>query len=436
MSQDPSTSTRGRREVLALAGALQGALLAGCLDGNGGDPGGSNGNGTGTLPTDEPDQLVAGNDQFALDALAELIEEEPDENLFFSPYSIRAALAMTWAGARGNTETAMADALAFALDQDEQHAAFANLEAELDARSEAAETNDGEPFTLRAVNDVWGREEGSYRDEYLDTLDEQYDAELHSVPFTANPEAAREEINDYIAEQTEDRIDELLPENAITASTVLVLTNAIYFHASWLHQFHEGSTGPAEFTALDGATDEVSMMSQEQRFPYAEVEGHQLVDLPYVGDEVSMTVILPAEGQFEEFEEALTPATLAGLLDELSTIQGTIELPRFEYESSFALEGVLTALGMGDAFDLGTADFSGIVEGGGIAIDEVWHDAFVAVDEEGTEAAAATAVGMEESAPQDTFEMTVDRPFLFCIRDRPTDTLLFVGRVVDAAAAQ
>lgn len=435
MTRDQITSTRGRREVLALAGAVQGALLAGCLDdldSPGSGPGGS----VGALPSDDLNQLVAGNDEFALDVLAELVDEEPAESLFFSPYSIRAALAMTWAGARGETETAMADALAFALDQEEQHAAFADLEAELDARSDATENNDGEPFTLRAVNDVWGRKEYPYRDEYLDTLDEHYGAELRTVPFQTDPNGAREEINDYIAEQTEDRIDELLPENSISASTVLVLTNAIYFHASWLHQFNEGATEPAEFTALDGSTDEVSMMSQEQRFPYAEVKGHQLVDLPYVGDEVSMTVILPAEGEFEAFEAALDPATLGGLLDELSTIQGTIELPRFEYESSFALKEVLSALGMADAFHLGTADFSGIVEGGGLAINDVWHDAFVAVDEEGTEAAAATAVGMDESAPQDTFEMTVDRPFLFYIRDRPTDTLLFVGRVVDVAAAQ
>ncbi|MCL9813051.1 serpin family protein [Natranaeroarchaeum aerophilus] len=435
MTRERMMPTRGRREVLALAGAVQGALLAGCLDGNS-SPGGGMGGHIDDLPTRDLDQLVAGNDQFALDALMELIEEKPDENLFFSPYSIRAALAMTWAGARGETEAVMADALAFALDQDDQHAAFGDLEAELDARSDATENNDGEPFTLRAVNDVWGRKEYPYRDEYLDALDEHYGAELHSVPFETDPEAARQEINEYIAEQTEDRIDELLPENSISASTVLVLTNAIYFHASWLHQFSEGSTEPAEFSALDGSTDEVSMMSQEQRFPYTEVEGHQLVDLPYVGEEVSMTVILPAEGEFEEFEEALDPATLGGLLDELSTIQGTIELPRFEYESSFALKDVLSALGMEVAFDLGSADFSGIVEGGGLAISDVWHDAFVAVDEEGTEAAAATAVGMEESAPQETFEMTVDRPFLFCIRDRPTDTLLFVGRVVDAAAAQ
>ena len=300
MTQDQITSTRGRREVLALAGAVQGALLAGCLD-DPDSPGSGPDGSVGALPSDDLNQLVAGNDQFALDVLAELVDEEPDENLFYSPYSIRAALAMTWAGARGETETAMADALAFALEQDDQHAAFGDLEAELDARSEAAETNDGEPFTLRAVNDVWGREEYPYREEYLDTLDEHYDAELHSVPFQTNPGAAREEINEYIAEQTEDRIDELLPENSISASTVLVLTNAIYFHASWLHQFSEGSTKPVEFTALDGSTDEVSMMSQEQRFPYAEVEGHQLVDLPYVGDEVSMTILLPAEGEFEAF---------------------------------------------------------------------------------------------------------------------------------------
>ncbi|QSG01996.1 serpin family protein [Natranaeroarchaeum sulfidigenes] len=435
MTRERMTPARGRREVLALAGAVQGALLAGCLDGLD-SPGGGMGGSIDDLPTQDLDQLVAGNDQFALDALVELIEDTPEENLFFSPYSIRAALAMTWAGARDDTETAMADALAFALDQDEQHAAFADLDAELDARSDAQDNNDGEPFTLRAVNDVWGREEYPYRDEFLDTLDEHYGAELRSVPFETDPGAARTEINEYIAEQTEDRIDELLPQNAVDASTVLVLTNAIYFHASWLHQFNEGATEPAEFTALDGETGEVEMMSQEQRFPYAEVDGHQLVDLPYVGNEVSMIVILPAEGEFEAFEEALDPATLGGLLGELSTIQGTIELPRFEYESSFALKEVLSALGMEVAFDLGSADFSGIVEDGGLAISDVWHDAFVSVDEEGTEAAAATAVGMEESAPQDTFEMTVDRPFLFCIRDRPTETLLFVGRVVDAAAAQ
>lgn len=434
MTRDSRQSTRGRREMLALAGAVQGALLAGCLDGldrPGSGPGGS----VADLPMTDLDQLVAGNDQFALDALAELIAEKPDENLFFSPYSIRAALAMTWAGARGETETAMADALAFALEGEGQHAAFADLETELDARSDAVETNDGEPFTLRAVNDVWGREEYPYRDEYLDTLDEHYGAELRTVPFETDPNAAREEINDYVADQTEDRIDELLPEDSIRPTTVLVLTNAIYFHASWLHQFNEGSTESAEFTALDGSTGEVSMMSQKQRFPYAEVEGHQLIDLPYVGEEVSMTVILPAEGEFEAFEETLDAGTLGGLLAELSIERGTVSLPRFEYEFGLELEDVLTALGMGIAYSSG-ADFGGITGSSGLSISGVWHDAVVAVEEEGTEAAAATAVGLAESGTEDPFEMTVDRPFLFCIRDRPTDTLLFVGRVVDAVAAQ
>jgi len=442
MTRDSAVSARGRREILAIAGAVQGALLAGCLGDDppaNGEPQTGNGNdptGNGDDPTGELEQLLEGNDEFALDVLAQLVGEWPDENLFYSPYSIRAALAMTWAGARGETETAMADALAFALDGEEQHAVFGDMSAELDARSETAENNDGDPFTLRAVNDVWGREEYPYREEFLDTLDEYYEAELRPVPFESDPEAAREEINGYIADQTEDRIENLLPKGAISAATVLMLTNAIYFHASWLHQFSEESTEPAEFTALDGSTGEVSMMSQEQRFPYAEVEGHQIIDLPYVGEEVSMTVILPAEGEFASFEEGLDEETLGGLLEALDRKQGTIELPRFEYESSFALKRVLSALGMEVAFDLGRADFSGIVEGGGIAISDVWHDAFVSVDEEGTEAAAATAVGMDESAPQDPFEMTVDRPFLFCIRDRPTETLLFVGRVVDAAAAQ
>jgi serpin B len=398
-----------------------------------------------------PENLLAdqirGNVEFSLDLLSVLREDRSNENLFVSPYSISVALAMTYAGARGNTAEEMADALNFVLEQEDLHPAFGSLEAEFERRNEdgteasgPGQTEEGEEdagpaFEFNTANAVWGQEDYPFREDFFELLDAYYGAGLNLVDFEGDPEAARQQINEWVAEQTEDRIEDLLPQGSIDATTRLVLTNAIYFTARWKYPFDEEDTEPRQFTALDGTMTEVPTMHQSTKFQYAEIDGHQLVELPYANEQTSMVVLLPAEGEFEAFEEALTVDRLAIMLEQASTAEVELALPKFEIESALGLVEAMQALGMEDAFT-GAADFSGMVEGGGLFVDDIVHQSFVEVDELGTEAAAATAVIMTETAAPKRVEMTVDRPFLFYIRDRPTETPLFFGRVTDVSAGE
>ncbi|USZ67857.1 serpin family protein [Halorussus salilacus] len=401
-------------------------------------------------PTTDPEiaedllaDQIRGNVGFALDLLAVLREREGG-TLFASPYSVSVALAMTYAGARGGTADEMADALRYVLDGENLHAAFGSLEAEFERRNEDGQeasgptgTEDededaGPAFELSTANAVWGQDGYPFREDFLDLLEAYYGAGTNLVDFAGDPEAAREEINDWVAERTDDRIEDLLPRKSVDETTRLVLTNAVYFGARWKFPFDEDATEPREFTALDGTTAEVSMMTHSDsiKFQHAEIEGHHFVELPYANGETSMVVVVPAEGEFEAFEEAFTVDRLAIMLDEASTALVNLTFPKFGIESEFSLVEAMEDLGMEEAFGPG-ADFSGMAEGGELFVDDIRHKSFVEVDELGTEAAAATAVIMTESAPPREVDLTVDRPFLFYIRDEPTETPLFVGRVTE-----
>ena len=391
---------------------------------------------------------IRGNVAFTLDLLSVLREEtnSASQNLFVSPYSVSVALAMTWAGARSNTETEMADALHFELDQQHLHPAFGALAAEFERRNEdgeqansRVETTEGRDagpaFEFTTANAMWGQDDFPFRDDYVELLDAYYQAGLRLVDFGGSPEEAREKINQWVAERTNDRIEDLLPQGSIDQTTRLVLTNAVYFSARWKFPFEEKNTKPKPFTALDGTRRQVPTMHQSIETRYAAIEGHQLVELPYANGDTSMVVILPAEGEFESFEAEFTVDRLAIMLEQSSTALVNLALPKFEIESEFGLVETMRALGMKEAFT-GAADFGGMAEDADLAIDDIVHKSFVTVDELGTEAAAATAVVMNESAPAKQVEMTVDRPFLFYIRDRPTETPLFFGRVTALGKGQ
>lgn len=455
--------TADRRTVLALTGALL-AGAAGCLSESDDDPddGGDDSFDEYDVPefptlslTTDPDletdplaDQVRANVGFSLDLLEELREAEPDENLFFSPYSVSVALAMTYAGARGETATEMADALRYVLEGEDLHAAFGALEDEFERRNEdgkeidAPEEDDEDRdddlgFQLSSANAIWPDEGLALDDDFREVLEVYYGAGENLVDFTGSPDEARQEINEWVEDRTNDRIEDLLPEGSIDSTTRLVLTNAVYFLAAWEYDFDPTNTEPEPFTSLDGTETEVETMHQTMELRYAEVGGHQLVELPYANGDTSMVVILPAEGEFEEFEAEFSVDRLATMLEETSRPEVDLALPKFGIESDFSLVDVMADLGMERAFGSG-ADFGGMLEsdGGGLFIDDIRHESFVEVDEEGTEAAAATAVVMDESAPADHVEMTVDRPFLFYVRDQPTETPLFVGRVVDGETLQ
>ena len=273
-----------------------------------------------------------------------------------------------------------------------------------------------------------------FLDEFLDTLAENYGAGMQLVDF-ANPENARGLINDWVAGHTEDRIQDLIPEGAISTLTRLVLTNAIYFNASWSHPFEEDQTTDGIFIRLDDAKVAAPLMHQSVRTSYSEDDGYQAVSLPYIGHQLSMIVVLPETDRFQAFENDFDVAKWTAIIDGFRDTRVTLTMPRFEFESAIGLSQILQQLGMESAFvppaASSGADFSGMNGIRDLYIKDVLHKAFVSVDEEGTEAAASTAVLMEITSMPGTATMIVDRPFLLLIRDRNSGTILFVGRVMD-----
>jgi serpin B len=313
------------------------------------------------------------------------------------------------------------------------HAAFNALDFELAQRSKVELPPDtaGNPPELHIANATWGDREYQFLDEYLDVLALNYGAGLRLLDFRRDSEGSLEIINSWVEEQTSDRIKDLIPEGAIDALTRLVLTNAIYFKGSWKEPFAEDRTGPGPFHLLDGNEVEAEMMHLSARQArYARVGSIQAVELGYVGDQISMLLLLPDEGGFAGVEARLDGAMLAEVLGGLGSAEVTLSMPKFEFEWELSLSDTLQDMGMVSAFGA-DADLSGMDGARNLAITDVLHKAFVSVDEQGTEAAAATAVIIGETSAGEMVEVNVDRPFIFLVRDNPTGAILFLGRVVD-----
>jgi serpin B len=385
------------------------------------------------VPQGDLDELVSDNSTFALDLYQQL--KESDGNLFYSPYSISLALAMTYAGARGETEEQMARALDFGLPQDRLHPAFNSLAIELAKRGEGAKGKDDEGFRLNIVNAIWGQKDYEFLNDFLDTLAENYGAGLRILDFIGAPEESRITINDWVSEQTEGKIKDLIPQGMINSLTRLVLTNAIYFNAAWAFPFSEHATSDGLFHLINGDQVTVPMMRQTDSFGYAEGDNYQAVELPYDGNELSMVILLPESGQFPTFEGSLDFPKLEGILDSIRYQEVALTMPKFEFDSSFDLKATLSDMGMPAAFS-DEADLSGMDGSHDLFITDVVHKAFVSVDEAGTEAAAATAVIVGLTAvPAQPVTVNIDRPFIFMIRDIETGALLFVGRILDPSAS-
>ncbi|MBN2496347.1 MAG: serpin family protein [Deltaproteobacteria bacterium] len=381
------------------------------------------------VPGADVDDLVAGHSAFALDFYHALAAGDAG-NLFFSPYSISVALGMTWGGARNDTEAEMASAMHFSLPQDSFHPAVNYVDLELASRGEGAQGADEEPFRLNVVNSIWGQEGYGFLDGFLDLLALNYGAGLRLMDFVSDPDGCAEVINDWVEEQTEDRIQDLIPPGTLDALTRLVLVNAIYFNAAWDVPFEEEATYDAPFHTASGAV-QVPFMHQTELLPYAAGDGYQVVELPYDGEELSMVILLPEAGRFDEIEAGLDVAMIGGMLGALDMYSVELSLPRWTFRTpSMKLKRILSGLGMPDAFEPG-ADFSGMDGKIFLYIGDVIHKAFIAVNEAGTEAAAATAVIMEGYGVPDTATFDASRPFIYFIRDIPTGSILFMGRVSD-----
>lgn len=372
----------------------------------------------------EPRGVVDGNNRFALELYAKL--REAKGNLFCSPFSISSALSMTALGARGKTAEQMGEVLHLP-HADQTHSGFAALIRQLNSGGEKR------GYQLSVANALWGQKGFGFKPEYLRTVKTYYGAGLSELDFAANPEAARKVINDWVEKETRERIKDLLAKGTIDGATRLVLTNAIYFKGDWADQFDKKSTYDEPFFTGDGKSAEAPMMHRTGKYGYFDNDQLQALSMPYKGKELSMVFLLPRKKDgLAALEIAATADNVPKWLDRVSTTEVIVTLPKFKMTAEFKLVPTLMALGMKDAFDAAAADFSGMSDREGLVISDVIHKAFVEVNEEGAEAAGATAVIVKEAAiapPKQTPVFRADHPFLFLIRDNRNGSILFVGRV-------
>lgn len=375
-------------------------------------------------------ELSDANLDFAARLYRQLIDEQSDGgvNMVMSPYSISSALAMTLVGARSTTADQMQQVLGFSPPLSEVHRGFGELNRWFNRSKK--------PYQLTVANSLWGDQQVEFDAEFLKTLRKQYDAELTQVDFQGRPESARAKINAAIEESTQGKIRELLGSGSITSLTRLVLTNAIYFKGLWKHQFRSSNTVDAPFQLLDGQSVNVPMMQQTEEFEYAELlDGKvQLAALPYRGDELRMLILLPRDaGALAELERQISADRIGEWVPQMNSAEMSLQLPRFKADFSTSLKSTLAAMGMRDAFSE-AADFSGmasVAAAEGFHISDVIHQAVIEVNEEGTEAAAATGVVIAARAAPRIIEFHCNRPFLFVIEDQQTRTPLIVGKVTD-----
>jgi serpin B len=369
-------------------------------------------------------EVAEATTRFALDLYGEL--KAGGGNLFLSPYSIAAALSMTYAGAASVTAEEMARVLHVPEDSGHWHQAFGLLQDRL--------SGSGNGYTLSIANRLWGQQGYAFLPRFLSVTKDSYGAGLEQLDFSA-PEEARTTINDWVAEETQQKIKDLLPRGTIDDSTRLVLTNAIYFKGTWLTQFDVERTTDRPFYVEAERTVMVPMMHRKGRFAYGELDGVKVLRMPYGGNQISMVLLLPDEaGGLPALEEDLTQQRLDAWIGSLNELEVQVAIPRFTVTSSLDLGSFLPGMGMASAFDPRTADFSGMTGKRDLFISAAVHQAYVEVNEEGTEAAAATGVvmGLTSARPGPSF--IADHPFVFLIRDESSGTVLFLGRIQDPSA--
>ena len=372
------------------------------------------------------DSLFEGNAAFAFDLYSRLKEKEG--NLFFSPYSISTCLAMTYAGARGDTEKQMAAVLHFNQKPDELHSAFGTLQRQLND----AGTRKG--VELSIANALWAQKGHPFRPEFVKVAFGQYGAKLNQVDFTTQADAAAEEINGWVAEKTKNKIQDILSPGSLDASTRLALVNAIYFKGEWVKRFEKGATVSQPFFLSKSRKQDVPLMYQTEKVRYVEDSTIQAVELPYEGNQLSMVILLPKDIEgCAKLEGLLNLRNLTTWLKAMTSRKVVLHVPRFKMESSFNLLAELKEMGMGDAFGP-KADFSGMDGTSNLFISTLLHKAWVEVTEEGTEAAAATvlALTLSAAAPEPMPPVfRADHPFIFLIRHNRSGSILFLGRVAD-----
>ena len=377
-------------------------------------------------PSADLKPTVDGNCAFALKLFSHL--NATNSNLCLSPYSISSALAISYGGARGNTEKQMSTTLHFLADQDMFHSAMSKICRIF------ADIDDGRRIELSVVNGLWLQKDHHFTPAFLDLAQKKYNALVDPVDFMTAYEPIRKQINLWVESQTKQKIKNALPSGRLSADTRLVIVNAIYFKGKWASRFDAKNTKEDSFWITSDKSNDVPMMRQKHVFRYSEQDNLQILELPYFGYDLSMLILLPKERNgLSEIEGHLICDNLAKWTKALGVWTVDVRFPKFSTDSRFSLKQTLSAMGMSDAFDASRADFTGMSPKRPLFIDAVEHAALVEVDEQGTVAAAATSVSFScaTSVPPPSATFHADHPFMFLIRDNHTGTILFLGRVVD-----
>ncbi|MFH1209693.1 MAG: serpin family protein [archaeon] len=375
--------------------------------------------------------IVDANNQFAIDLYSRY--KSKDENIFFSPYSISSALTMTYEGAKGNTAQEMQQVLHLTSDKNAIRSSFAEIYNNLN--------KEDKPYKLSTANALWAQEDYPFIEDYFNTINEYYGGGVTNLDFKTDTEESRQTINNWVEDNTNGKIKDIIPKGILSDMTRLVLTNAVYFKANWSDQFDVEITRDGIFRLNSGQNKEVEMMHKTSYFNYGETDNLQILEMPYLGDELSMLIILPKENNIGEIENIFTINNLKDWKDNMKNEEVVVALPKFKFETKYFMAEDLKEMGMPTAFKYPDADFTGMSPptvmspNGELYIDEVIHQTFVEVAEYGTEAAAATVVEMKSGSsgppPEPPKVFNADHPFIFIIQEKSTGNMLFVGRVID-----
>jgi serpin B len=379
------------------------------------------------------------NNRFAFDLYSRLAKdrEYTGSNIFFSPVSLSSALAITYEGARGKTAEEIQSVFYFPENDSSRRAGFSDLNAGIN--------NGDSSYSLHTANALWAENTYPFLTEYISTAERFYGAKTTNLDFKGHPEDSRITINSWVENKTEDRIKDLIPAGAIDPLTRLVITNAIYFKGDWMKQFDKNQTTDAEFRMAPGITVKIPMMQrtdEDAEYQYAENNDLQMLSMPYehtTGKKLSMVVLLPKADNLSTTEASLSADTLSVLQQSATSRRVMVYFPKFNLKTRYSLPDTLGVMGMPTAFT-DNADFSGMDGTKNLLISDVIHQAFVDVNEEGTEAAAATAVVMKLAVapanPEPVPVFRADHPFIFLIQDDETGAILFMGRVINPTGSQ
>ena len=370
--------------------------------------------------------VADGNNHFAFDIYSKY-KSSAGVNVFFSPYSISTALAMTYEGAKGQTADEMASVLHLPKDDTVRRGGYAGIYSEINKKDKK--------YLLSTANALWAQKDYEFLKTYFDISEKYYGGKVTNLDFVKDTENSRITINNWVEQQTNNKIKDLIPQGAIDASTRLVLTNAVYFKGTWVKQFDKKNTQEQDFRVRSGTNVKAQMMSltgEDAVFNYTETDQAQILELPYAGNDLSMIVLLPKGDDIDSLEASLSAENLAAWKNSMSKEQVNVYIPKYKFETKYFMTDTLKEMGMPTAFS-DNADFSGMTGKKDLFISDVIHQASVEVNEEGTEAAAATGVmmGAGAAAPSQAKTFYADHPFIFIIQDKTTGTILFMGRVSD-----